>query len=393
MPRQSALQPPTAPTLFALGFRPFFLAAGAAALLAIPGWLGILHGILPIPDYYGATTWHAHVMLFGYTAAVIAGFLLTAVRNWTGLDTPTGWPLAILLAIWIAARLAPFLPVPGWLVALVDLAFLPLLALGLARPLWHGGDRTNRVFLLLLGGMTVAGVLVHLDRLDWMPGLAPRGHRLMLDLTILTLLIISGRVMPFFTEQAIDGAQSRNLPWAERLTFALATLMVGLNLGLPASDVAGAATLALAAVQIVRVWAWHDRRVWRLPILWVLYTGYLWLIVGLMLGALAAFGYVAHALVLHTLTVGAVGVFTLGMMARVALGHTGRAMRATPPTVLAFVLLNLAAAVRVLGPLLDLASYHQWLLLSGGLWAAAFGIFVWIYAPILTAPRADGRPG
>lgn len=393
MVQRAAPRSPSPPAWLGLGFRPFFLAAGALAPLAMLGWLAVLYGLLPVPAYYGPLAWHAHVMLFGYTAAVVAGFLLTAVRNWTGLATPTGWPLAGLVAVWLLGQLAAFVPVPKWLVAGLDLAFLPLLASALGRPLWQGAGGANRVFLALLAGMTAASLMVHLDRLGLVPGLASAGHRLMLDLTMLTLLVIAGRVMPFFTTRAIAGAGARNLPAIERLTVGLASLLVLANLLLPRSPWTAAVALSLAAVQLGRLWGWHDRRVWRLPILWVLYVGYGWLIVGLGLNGLAALGLVPPTAVLHALTVGAVGVFTLGMMARVALGHTGREMRAAGPTVLAFVLVNLAALVRVTAPLLDPAGAAGWLAISGGLWTAAFVAFLWVYVPILMAPRVDGQPG
>jgi len=388
--RLASLTPP----LFALGFRPFFLVAAVAAFAGMSGWLAMLEGWLAPPPYYGVNAWHAHLMLFGYTAAVIAGFLLTAVRNWTGFETPRGWWLAGLVGLWLAARVSPFLPLPGGLIAVVDLAFFPTLALALVRPLWQGANRANRVFLLLLAGMAVASALVHLDLLGVSSGLASRGHRLMLDLTILTLLLVAGRVMPFFTESAIAGARPRSLPIVERATFALATLVVVADLVTgPGSPWAGAVALLLAIVQVFRLWLWYQNGVWRLPILWVLYTGYVWLIAGLMLNGLAALGLVPAIAVLHSLTVGAVGVFTLGMMARVALGHTGRAMQAAAPTVLAFVLVNLAALVRVALPLIDPSRYSQWLVVSGLFWLAGFAAFLWVYTPILIAPRADGRPG
>ncbi len=161
-------------------------------------------------------------MLFGYVAAVIAGFLLTAVRNWTGMPTPTGPWLAGLFGLWLAARIAPFLPVPGAAIAALDLAFFPLLALGLVRPLWRGDNRTNRVFLALFAAMTLACLLVHLDALGLTPGTAPAGDRLMLDLALVTLLIVAGRVMPFFTERGVPGAKASIGRRVEVLTFSLA---------------------------------------------------------------------------------------------------------------------------------------------------------------------------
>jgi uncharacterized protein involved in response to NO len=380
-------------SLLALGFRPFFLAAGISAAALLPVWLGMLQGWLSADSHYGGSHWHAHEMLFGYAAAVIAGFLLTAVRNWTGMETPTGAWLAALAGLWLAARIAPLVPVPATLVALLDVAFFPALTLALRRPLWHGANRNNRVFLALLAAMTLASCLVHAQALGLAEGTAARGTRLMLDLTLLTLMIVSGRVMPFFTERAVQGSAPRVVPGVERLTFVLATAGLLVNLALPWSGIAGLVALSLAAVQSVRLWGWHDRRVWGIPILAVLYSGYLWLVVGFLLDGLAGIGLVPPYPALHALTVGAVGVFTLGMMARVSLGHTGRAMRSSAVTNLAFVLLNAAALVRVVATLLLPAGYTAWIQVSGLLWTLAFALFLWVYTPILIAPRVDGRPG
>ena len=388
-------------TPFALGFRPFFLAAGVAALALMGVWLAVLGGHLPPPGYYQGTAWHAHEMLFGYIAAVIAGFLLTAVRNWTGMPTPTGARLAGLFALWLLARIGPFLPVPGVLIAALDLAFFPMLALGLARPLWLGDNRTNRVFLALFAAMTLAALLVHLDTLGLVTGTALAGDRLMLDLALLTLLIVAGRVMPFFTERGVPGTKARVWPQVEVMTFTIAPALVLAHLlaGLPGpwtglgAKLAGGLAAALALVQVLRMAGWHAVRAWRNPMLAVLYAGYLWLIFGLGLDALAGFGLLAPFPALHALTAGAFGVFTLGMMARVTLGHTGREVASSPATNVAFVLINLAALARVLPPLVAPGGYPTWLLISGVLWMLAFGVFVWVYGPMLLRPRVDGRTG
>ena len=386
---------------FALGFRPFFLGAGAAAILLMGVWLAVLGGHLSPPGYYPGTAWHAHEMLFGYIAAVIAGFLLTAVRNWTGMPTPTGPWLAGLFGLWVAARIAPFLPLPGLAVAALDLAFFPLLALGLARPLWRGDNRTNRVFLALFAAMTLACLLVHLDALGLVAGTAPAGDRLMLDLALLTLLIVAGRVMPFFTERGVPGARAKVEPAVEILTFTLAPALTLVHLlallpwswGHLAAVLTAPLAAGLMAVQARRFWGWHDRRAWGNAMLSVLYAGYLWLIAGLALDALAGLGWLAPFPALHALTAGAFGVFTLGMMTRVTLGHTGRVVATSQATSLAFVLINAAALARVLPPLLAPASYGTWLMVSGTLWMLGFGVFLWVYGPMLLRPRIDGRPG
>lgn len=384
---------PKRSSLLALGFRPFFLAAGTAAVLLMGIWLAMLKGWIPPEHYYGFVNWHAHEMLFGYAAAVIAGFLLTAARNWTGIDTPTGSWLGALALLWLAARLAPFLPVDGAIVAVLDLAFLPALAASVLRPLWNGENRTNRVFLALMAGMWLASFLVHLQALGITTATATRGDRLMLDLVLLTLLIVAGRIMPFFTKSGISGAQPVTRPLVEGLTFVLAPLAAAAHLMSPLSALTGVLALTLAGVQAIRLAGWHDKRAWGVPLLAVLYAGYLWLIVGFALDGLAGFGFLPPFPALHALTTGAIGVFTLGMMARVTLGHTGREMRSGRLTNLAFVVINLAALVRALFPLAMPTAYSVWLYASGILWTLAFALFLWTYAPMLIAPRADGRPG
>ncbi len=380
-------------SLLALGFRPFFLAAGLSAFLSLLLWLAMLRGVLPINAYYSGTTWHAHEMLFGYTVAVIAGFLLTATRNWTGMQTAQGAELGGLVLLWLAGRIAPFLPLPFAAIAVIDLAFLPVLALSLFRPLWNGPNPVNRVFIGLMAGMSVASILVHLQALGITADTALTGDKLMVDLVILTLLIVSGRIMPFFTQGGVGGSKPKTRKWVESLTFGLACLYLIVDPLLHWSPITGAIALALATVQAIRLAGWHDRRAWSIPILAVLYAGYLWLVIGLLLSGLANLGLVAPFPALHALTVGAFAVITLGMMARVSLGHTGRAMGSAPLTNTAFIVLNAAAMVRVFLPMLFPASYALWLDISGGLWLISFGLFLWVHVPILIAPRADGRPG
>jgi uncharacterized protein involved in response to NO len=393
MPDPVAQDLPPLPPILALGFRPFFLAAGVWALLAVPLWLAVLWGWLPAQPYYQGTAWHAHSLLFGYGMAVIAGFLLTATRNWTGMATPTGASLAGLLALWLAGRVLPWLSVPGALSAAVDVAFPIVLALSLRRPLWSGPNPVNRVFLALLFGMALAALLVHLEVLGVLPGGALAGDRLMLDLIIGTLLLVAGRVLPFFTRSAVPGAAPVSRPWVEALTFGLWGLWTLGDATGWVPELTGGVALALAALQAIRLADWHHPRAWGIPILAVLYAGYLWLILGIGLNGLAHLGLLPPFPALHALTIGAIGVFTLGMMSRVTLGHTGRPMVAPPAMILAFWALNLAALTRVAGPLVWPAAYGGSLLVSGTLWGLAFGLFLWVHGPMLIGPRADGRPG
>ncbi len=386
---------PSGPTLLALGFRPFFSLAGLSAILLMMGWLaiwsgGITHHML----YYGVIGWHSHEMLFGYAAAIIAGFLLTAVRNWTGVNTPSGNPLAMLAVLWIAGRLLPLLGefVPGPIIALVDLAFLPAVALAIAPPLWQGKQKINRIFVPLLLSMALANLLVHLQSLG-ITQTANQGADAMLLLVVFLVILIAGRVVPFFTQAVIPGYQATRRSWVETASvISLLVLILG-QLVFPHPYLIGVVALIVAATQIVRTVGWYHQKIWTVPILWVLYTGMFWIVVGFVLLASAAMGLAGANLAKHALAVGGVGILTLGMMSRVALGHTGRPLEPVRPVEWAFGLLNLATVARVFGPMLLPEKYTLWVHLSGGIWMLCFLIFSVVYLPILFQPRVDGKPG
>ena len=374
---------------FGLGFRPFFLLAGLGAFILMALWLWLRHQGAGPAGYYGAIGWHSHEMLFGYATAVVGGFLLTAVRNWTGHPTPTGTRLALLALLWLAGRLAPWIPgLAPVIIAVLDIAFLPLLATALARPLWLGANKVNRAFLPLLLAMAAANGLVHAEALGWTSGTAVRGSNLMLDLTMLLLVFVGGRVIPFFTEKAVIGARPARRQWIEIAGFvllALASVLHAVNIAGPALGIVFG---ALAIVQGIRLAGWYDQGIWHIPLLWVLFAGYGWLVAGLLVAGLGHFGLLSPSLATHALTVGGIGGLTLGMMARVALGHTGRPLQSSTAVNLAFLLVNLAAAARVAGPYVMSAWYEAWITLAGVLWIAAFGIFAAVYAPLLLRPRS-----
>ncbi|VAX11703.1 NnrS protein involved in response to NO [hydrothermal vent metagenome] len=380
-------------TPFALGFRPFFICAGVGAVLLIALWICFLVGHLPANTYYGPIGWHSHEMLFGFTTAIIAGFLLTAVRNWTGMDTVTGTPLAALVGIWLLGRIMPFLPVPGGLIAIIDLSFLPLLAFSLRKPLMGGESTANRVFLVVLALATAANLLVHLQALHITSSSAIVGTGLMQYLIIWLLIIITGRVMPFFTRSAIPGAMPKNHHDIELISMVMLFWLAMIDVIIPIPWLAGIFAAILAVIHIIRVRRWYDQRIWNVPILWVLYTGYFWLIASFILKALSGAGLVSANLALHAFTIGTIGVFTLGMMSRVALGHTGRMMQSAKVMSMAYILLNLGALVRVLMPILAPQQYSLWIYLTSGIWLASFLIFCWIYVPILVKSRIDGAAG
>lgn len=384
----------TGPILLALGFRPFFLGAGISAIVLLILWIIIWSGKLSPPGYYGGINWHSHEMLFGYTTAVIAGFLLTAVRNWTGINTPIGTPLLLLGLLWLGGRVAPLASgiVPDVAIAIIDLAFLPTLAIALMPALWQGKQKVNRIFVLVLIAMALANLLVHLQAMG-LAQTAQRGIYAMLYLTVLLITILAGRVVPFFIKAVLPGFKPKRWAWADWTSILSLLGLILLQMLYPQQKLISLLALVSAVTLAVRVFGWHDQRIWGIPMLWILFCAIFWIIVGLLLVTFTPLVPTLTNLATHALTLGGIGVMTLGMMARVALGHTGRAMEPHKIIVLAFALLNLGALVRVCGPLALPENYFIIIHLSSGFWILAFLLFSIIYLPILLKPRIDGKPG
>ena len=380
--------------IFALGFRPFFLLAGWLAILLMAFWVPMFVGGVPFDTYYGEIGWHSHETIFGYTIAVIAGFLLTAVRNWTNTPTPSGLPLAGMGALWLVARILPILVAifPRWLIAAADLAFLPTFAIGIAVPLLKNNEKQNLIFLPLLAVLWSANLLVHADVLGLAPNLARKGVFLGLDVIILVIVIMGGRVIPFFTERALSVVLKR---WriVEWLSPVSVILFLVAELFRPDSVTSASLAAFAACANGARLAGWYTPRYWRVPLLWVLHLGYGWIVVGFYLKAGTALGLVPPQFTIHAFTVGGIGVLTLGMMARVSLGHTGRPLKVGAAMTSAFVLINLAAVGRGLLPPFFPQFFSQLIVASGAFWIAAFTIFIIVYTPILIQPRVDGRPG
>jgi uncharacterized protein involved in response to NO len=381
--------------LFALGFRAFFALAGLSALALIALWKSIHDGSFTAANYFPATIWHAHEMLLGYAGAVIAGFLLTAVKNWTGEQTLHGDKLAALCLLWIYGRLLPFYSglFPDSLIALVDLSFLPALAYCIAKPIMKTGKFKNLLFAALLLVMTVGNGLIHAEILGLKQHSASLGLNLVVAMIILMILVMAGRVFPFFTERGLSGVLILPNPLVEILAIGSAVLVFFLQLLQINGTVLALVAIFAVVANLARVINWYDRRIWYVPLLWVLYAGYGWIILGFSFTALAAYHWVSVTLALHAFTVGGIGTLTLGMMARVSLGHTGRALRVSNAIALAFVLINLAALFRVLVPMALPQWYEQVVYMSTLCWLAAFSLFILIYTPILTTARVDGKKG
>ena len=385
--------PPGGWAPFALGFRPFFLAAGLHAVLLMTLWLLVLRGSLDT-GAWSPLVWHGHEMLFGFTVAVIGGFLLTAAQNWTGIRTPSGLPLAALLLLWLAGRVGFLLPgiAPG-LVALVDLAFLPVLALVLAVPILKAKQLSNAPFPVMLLALTAANALVHGEALGWTSGTASLGLHLAIYVVVMMIVVMGGRVIPSFTDNKL---RTRARRWKTIEWLVPVATLVALLAALFAPDSLVSALLAAlaAGAHAIRLAGWYTHKFWAVPLLWILHLGYTWIVLGFALLALSAAGMEAAAgSALHAFTAGGIGVLTLGMMARVSLGHSGRLLEPPPVMTLAFVAINLAVLIRVAWPLFFPAAYAEGMVIAGLAWMAAFGLFSVIYAPILLRPRVDGKPG
>ena len=383
--------------LGAKGFRPFFLLAAAFAVAIVPIWLFVLGGVVRPGAYLDPTIWHAHEMIFGFVVAVIAGFLLTAVGNWTQREPLTGAPLLALSALWLLGRIAMLFAgaLPGGVPAIVDLAFLPLLMVALARPLVATKNRRNLVMLAVLGALFGANLVVHLGALGALQaGSARRACLVGLDVVVLLTLIIAGRVFPMFTRNATGVASIRSIPSLDVLTVAAMAVLTVVDVLAPEGRLAPIASGLVGASAAARAVHWGARHTLRQPLLWVLHAGYAWLTLGLLLRAVAGSGgAVTGSLATHALTVGAVGSLTLGMMARVGLGHTGRPLVVSRAILWAFAAVNGAAVARVFVPLLAPSWYFAALLAAGTLWTIAYLVFLVVYTPILMTPRSDGKAG
>ncbi len=380
---------------FALGFRAFFVLAGLFALLSIVLWRSIFNGTLMVDIYYPNIYWHGHEMLLGYSVAVIAGFLLTAVKNWTGVQTLQGRKLAALCMLWVYGRLVPFYSgvIPDELIALIDFSFLPTLAFFLAKPILKAGNLKNLFFVGLLLLMALGNGLIHAEILDFSESSAETGLDLVIAIIIMIILTIAGRVFPFFTEKGLKGVIAIRNPLLDILSIvSSAAVFLLLIFDINGWILTLCSIFALIA-NMQRVSGWYIQKIWYVPLLWVLYMGYGWIMLGFVFVALSSLSIIPASLATHAFTVGGIGVLTLGMMARVSLGHTGRVLKASNTIAIAFVLINLAALFRVIMPAMMPSGYTGFLMISTYCWLAAFSLFIYVYSPILSTARIDGKAG
>ncbi|MBK7591495.1 MAG: NnrS family protein [Betaproteobacteria bacterium] len=389
-----SLQSPPVPSGFALwnlGFRPFYLLGSSFAALSVLFWIGQYAGLLPA-IYARSAAWHGHEMLYGYTMAVVAGFLLTAVRNWTAKPTPSGASLIALAVLWVAGRVLMLTPF-GVAAAIVNAAFPIAIGVAIGIPIVQSRNRRNYIFialLLLLGLAVLAFHLSHLGMLAW-----PQRASLQvgLDVVLFVLAGMGGRVIPMFTNNGIPGVQATRRPWVEKFALGGVLALLGTDVVQAPPTVIAVLAMIAAGAHAVRLGLWQPWRTFRTPLVRVLHLAYGWIVIHLVLRALAALGLVSDLLAVHALTIGAIGGMTIGMMTRTARGHTGRLLKADGYEVACYLLVALAAVIRVFGALMVPGHYRWTVVFSGLCWSAAFSLYAVRYWSVLSRQGSTARQG
>ena len=385
--------------LFNFPFRLFFLLTGLYGVVTVGAWMSYLFGGLALPLGWSSVHWHAHEMLFGLTSAAIAGFLLTAMCNWTGAPPLRGRALLGLACLWLAGRVmmwtASWWPA-GW-VAVVDLLFLPWMAIYVARVLLAHGNKRNLIMVAILLLLTLANGMMHAGFMTGSGFWLTLGQLTAFNLITLMMVVIGGRIIPLFTINWLrnnGGDIAAVAPSArlDRVALITTALLVPADWLIGFPWITGFLAAVAGVLHGARLATWGGWKTGREPLLWILHLGYVWIVVALLLKGAAAFNLVAASVWQHTLGVGAMGTLILGIMTRVALGHTGRSLALPPFGVLIYLAITLGALSRVLTAV-HVMDYRVGLSIAAIGWTLAFSLFVLIYWPILSRPRADGRPG
>ncbi len=389
--------PLNCPVVLQTGFRIFFLGAAVYAVLSMAFWLvfyaagGNIFVAMPV------TVWHGHEMIFGFTMAVVAGFLLTAVMNWTGLPTLSGWPLLVLFLFWALARILAFMPssFPLWPIVFCDSVFFVFLIIAVIRPIiavkqWKQSAVFSKLILIFLSGIAFYGALFNKDS-----GNERKALLFAVYMLVSLILTISRRVLPFFIERGIG------YPVTLRNSMVLDVASLVLILAFSIIDVffhfplvVTVLCVLLVVVHTLRLAGWYTYGIWKKPLLWILFVGYVFLIIGFLIKAFAVFNHQLDDSALHAFTAGGIGIFTLGMMSRVSWGHTGRNIADAPSgLVLIFIPIAAGAVIRVFFPILGESKYVLWIMGAQVLWMIAFGLYLLFYFRILVSPRPDTKWG
>lgn len=391
------LKPYAGPALLSYGFRPFFLLGSIWAGLEVLAWLPMFYGELSLATAFSPRDWHVHELLFGYVPAIVAGFLLTAIPNWTGRLPLQGPPLAGLVLVWLAGRYAVTLSANiGWLgAAAVDCAFLLLMTAAVAREIVAGKNWQNLKIVALLGLLAAGNLGFHLEA--HFEGVALYSSRLGIAAVLILIMVVGGRIIPSFTRNWLMRRQPGRLPVPFGRFDTACIVLSGIGLALwvviPEEAPTGVALLAAAVLNLVRLCRWAGHRTFADRLVLVLHVGYAFVPLGFLLAGLSAFGITVPSAGIHAWTAGAIGIMTLAVMSRASLGHTGRALIASPALQAVYAAASIAALARICA-VLHPAWSEALLYVAAFAWAAAFLGFASLYAPILclTRRKAAGAP-
>lgn len=382
------------PAFFSFGFRPFFLGAALFAGVAVPAWILIFAGVIGSNFLYAPREWHIHEMLFGFLPAVMTGFLLTAIPNWTGRTPLRGLPLVSLWVLWLAGRLVVATPGPLPLIAaVIDASFLIVLAAIIWREIAASGSWARSPIVVLITLYAMSNILFHVWGLRGMATDVP--ERVALSVIFLLLTIVGGRVTPAFTGEfaAEQHISARPAPFSrfDGLSMLLVLMAALAWIVQPDGWTAGTLFVAAGIANLIRVARWRGWLAWHEPLVFILHVGYGWVALSVLALGGAVLGILPAANAVHVLTSGAVGAMTLAVMTRASLGHTGRARHAGPMTVVIYGLVNLGAVLRVVAPASDAPTALTNLLLGMAAvgWSGAYLLFALIYGPILLRPSLD----
>jgi len=377
------------PPLFSYGFRPFFLVAALWAAFNILLWVPQYLGSITAATEISALDWHIHEMLYGYVAAAIAGFLLTAIPNWTGRLPVNGWPLAGLVLLWLAGRAAILLSkdIGGFTAALVDASFLLALAIVAAREIIAGKNWRNLRVMIILAVLILGNIVFHVEVL--LKGSADYGVRIAISAIVLLISLVGGRVVPSFTNNWLARNNPGRLPVPfsrfDVATIATAAVSLAAWIAAPAHPVSGMLLLIAGCMQSTRLLRWAGDRTLAEPLVLVLHVGYAFVPIGfLLLGVSAVSTIVPASAGLHAWTAGAIGLMTLAVMTRASLGHTGQPLRAARATQIIYAAVFGAAVARIVAAFSGSITLVEF---AGLAWIAAFGGFVLLYGPLLAAQK------
>jgi len=368
--------------LFESGFRPFFLGAALLSVISITAWMLIYVFHFTLNTSLSITQWHAHEMLYGYTMAVIAGFLLTAISNWTGIQTIQGRKLAFVFLLWILARVLMFWGQPIFLTAAVDILFMLTLLCAVISPIIRGHQRKQLGIATMLTLLTIGNICFYLGAF----GIIDRGIEWGLYgglyVIVSLILTISGRVMPAFIKNKVNYDLHISNPISLVLSNIFLFIIFLINqLFIKEQNILLITSALLFVLNCIRLWHWHNKVIWQDPLLWSLYLSVVSITLGFLLYALSALFLISPLIATHAFTFGGIGLATVGMMTRVILGHTGRDIRTTSPlTLFALLLLVIGTLIRVIFPIFNPSNYLVWILISQILWVSTFIMFLISYS-------------